>query len=636
MLHRRDPQSAIFFSPSPRGPSIDSTLASRVALHSSGPPSSSSSSSSSSCVLGAAQRATASCPHRTHSLTPFDRTLPPAMAEWSEHAHYGNPTGPVGIPPAVTALSFDPYSELLWQGTSFGTVSSLYSSQLSRYTSYLAHGLPTHPSPTKGILADERHIFSVGDNGIKAAQRRGLAKWSTLTHDFGADSMNLVSMCASPLAASSDLVAAGLSQSAASTGEIDNDNDLILTVNNSTGALLRSVPSEAPIVHVRKSGRYICAATVTGHIQLRDPRTLKVEHRLHAHPGGLVDVQADGNILYSVGWTVRQGHPVPEPLIRVHDLRSMRALVPIPFAAPGGPSLLAIHPKLSSTIIVSAPQGQFQIVDIATPAKAASSTPTPPPSPPPSPYLPPQTTSPLARLTAACVSGAAPPTPPTSASTPSTPPHSTSQTWQNPRPLSTGPQRPRSRPSACPTTTTSCSPTLTTTTTSPKPRPSSTRPPRSTPPCSTTSRPSTISATPASRPICAGSATSSRARPRWDPCQRAPSARGPQEDRHPSLPQRKGEGAEQEGRRRCCCRRQRCRQEEEEGRQKARRGRIRQPLRFRRFARGAQAGLGHGSSIIARHHHRLQDGHQANQSYRRVRRALQSCRCGLGQGARLG
>ncbi|GAK66483.1 pab-dependent poly -specific ribonuclease subunit pan2 [Moesziomyces antarcticus] len=291
------------------------------------------------------------------------------MAEWSEHAHYGNPTGPVGIPPAVTALSFDPYSELLWQGTSFGTVSSLYSSQLSRYTSYIAHGLPTHPSPTKGILADERHIFSVGDNGIKAAQRRGLAKWSTLTHDFGTDSMNLVSMCASPLAASSDLVAAGLSQSAASTGEIDNDNDLILTVNNSTGALLRSVPSEAPIVHVRKSGRYICAGTVTGHIQLRDPRTLKVEHRLHAHPGGLVDVQADGNILYSVGWTVRQGHPVPEPFIRVHDLRSMRALVPIPFAAPGGPSLLAIHPKLSSTIIVSAPQGQFQIVDIATPGE---------------------------------------------------------------------------------------------------------------------------------------------------------------------------------------------------------------------------------------------------------------------------
>ncbi|CDR99940.1 hypothetical protein [Sporisorium scitamineum] len=291
------------------------------------------------------------------------------MADWSEHAHYGNANGPMGLPPAVTALAFDPYSELLWQGTSFGTVSSLYSSQLSRYTSYAAHGLPTRPSPAKGILADERHIFSIGDNGIKCSQRRGLAKWTTLTHDIGTNAMNLVSMCASPLAASSDLVAAGLSQSAANTGEIDNDNDLILTVNSSTGAVVRTVPSEAPIVHVRKSGRYVCAGTVNGHVQLRDPRTLKVEHRLHAHPGGLVDVQADAHILYSVGWTVRQGHPVPEPLIKVHDLRTMRALVPIPFAAPGGPSLLAIHPKLSSTVIVSAPQGQFQIVDIATPGE---------------------------------------------------------------------------------------------------------------------------------------------------------------------------------------------------------------------------------------------------------------------------
>ncbi|KAJ9474966.1 PAN2-PAN3 deadenylation complex catalytic subunit PAN2 [Pseudozyma hubeiensis] len=291
------------------------------------------------------------------------------MADWSEHAHYGNPNGPMGMPPAVTALAFDPYSELLWQGTSFGTVSSLYSSQLSRYTSYAAHGLPTRPSPAKAILADERHIFSLGDNGIKCSQRRGLAKWTTLTHDFGTNAMNLVSMCASPLAASSDIVAAGLSQSAANTGEIDNDNDLIVTVNNSTGAVVRTVPSEAPIVHVRKSGRYVCAGTVTGHIQLRDPRTLKVEHRLHAHPGGLVDVQADGHIIYSVGWTVRQGHPVPEPLVKVHDLRTMRALVPIPFAAPGGPSLLAIHPKLSSTVIVSAPQGQFQIVDIGMPGE---------------------------------------------------------------------------------------------------------------------------------------------------------------------------------------------------------------------------------------------------------------------------
>ncbi|PWY98088.1 hypothetical protein BCV70DRAFT_202263 [Testicularia cyperi] len=292
------------------------------------------------------------------------------MADWSEQAQYGNLTGPLGLPPAVTSLAFDPYSELLWQATSYGSVSSLYSSQLSRYTSYAAHGTPTRPSPTKGLLIDERHIYSIGDNSIKCSTRRGLAKWSTLTKDLGLTSMSLVSMCASPLAASSDIVAGGVSQSATSTGELDAENDLLLAVNNSTGAVVRHVPSEAPLLHVRKSGRLVCAATINGHIQLRDPRTLRIEHRLHAHPGGLIDMQADGNTVYSVGWTVRQGHPVPEPLVKVHDLRTMRALVPIPFAAPGGPALLAIHPKVSSTVVVSAPSGQFQIVDIANPGEA--------------------------------------------------------------------------------------------------------------------------------------------------------------------------------------------------------------------------------------------------------------------------
>ncbi len=47
----------------------------------------------------------------------------------------------------------------------------------------------------------------------------------------------------------------------------------------------------------------------------------------------------------------------------------MRALVPIPFAAPGGPGLVAVHPKLNSTVVVAAPQGHFQIVDTGNPGE---------------------------------------------------------------------------------------------------------------------------------------------------------------------------------------------------------------------------------------------------------------------------
>ncbi|SPO36298.1 related to PAN2 - component of Pab1p-stimulated poly(A) ribonuclease [Pseudozyma flocculosa] len=290
------------------------------------------------------------------------------MATWSEHAHILANNGPIGMLGGVSALTFDTSSELLWAGTSMGQVVSHYGPELSRYTSYPAHGTPARPGPAKGILVDARHVYSVGEGGIKCANRRGLGKWSMLTSQC-APGLSLASMCASPLAASSDLVVGGSSQSAAATRELDADSDVVLAVSNSTGSVIRRAPSEAPILQLRKSGRFICAAAINGHIQLRDPRSLAIEHRLHAHPGGLIDMQADGNLVYSVGWTVRQGHPVPEPLIKVHDLRALRPLVPLPFSVPGGPALLAIHPKLSSTVIVSAPQGQFQIVDVGNPGE---------------------------------------------------------------------------------------------------------------------------------------------------------------------------------------------------------------------------------------------------------------------------
>lgn len=43
----------------------------------------------------------------------------------------------------------------------------------------------------------------------------------------------------------------------------------------------------------------------------------------------------------------------------------------MPFAAPGGPALLDIHPRISSTVVVAAPQGSWQIVDMNNPGEAA-------------------------------------------------------------------------------------------------------------------------------------------------------------------------------------------------------------------------------------------------------------------------
>ncbi|CAD6938157.1 unnamed protein product, partial [Tilletia caries] len=137
--------------------------------------------------------------------------------------------------------------------------------------------------------------------------------------------------------------------------------------NSST--ITRTASAEASIVKLRKSTRLVCAGASNGSIQLRDPRSLKVEHRLAAHAGGLIDMAVEGNMIYSVGWTVRLGHPVPDAFVKVHDIRTNRSLVPLAFAAQGGPALLSIHPKQNSTIFVTGPQGQFQVVDVNSPGE---------------------------------------------------------------------------------------------------------------------------------------------------------------------------------------------------------------------------------------------------------------------------
>lgn len=53
---------------------------------------------------------------------------------------------------------------------------------------------------------------------------------------------------------------------------------------------------------------------------------------------------------------------VADPFIKVYDIRMMRPLLPVAFAA--GPMLLRFHPKLTSTAIVSSQTGLFQVVDI--------------------------------------------------------------------------------------------------------------------------------------------------------------------------------------------------------------------------------------------------------------------------------
>lgn len=112
-----------------------------------------------------------------------------------------------------------------------------------------------------------------------------------------------------------------------------------------------------------RSGMFIVAGTVTGDLQFRDPRSLKIEHRLSAHVGGIADMDASGNILWSVGHSLKQGQLVPDPLVKAFDIRNMKAVATIPF--PHGPAFVRGHPSQSTTCYVSSQTGEIQILDVS-------------------------------------------------------------------------------------------------------------------------------------------------------------------------------------------------------------------------------------------------------------------------------
>lgn len=66
----------------------------------------------------------------------------------------------------------------------------------------------------------------------------------------------------------------------------------------------------------------------------------------------------------------RQGLPLPDPYLKVHDVRFLRPLSPIPFPTP--PAMMRFHPRLQSTVIVATAEGRIQILDIKEVGKSTS------------------------------------------------------------------------------------------------------------------------------------------------------------------------------------------------------------------------------------------------------------------------
>lgn len=85
---------------------------------------------------------------------------------------------------------------------------------------------------------------------------------------------------------------------------------------------------------------------------------------VQAHTGGMSGADAHGNVVATWGWTHMQGHPLPDPLVRLYDTRTLRALPPISFAS--GPAFVHLNPSDPSKLVIASQQGMLQVADMST------------------------------------------------------------------------------------------------------------------------------------------------------------------------------------------------------------------------------------------------------------------------------
>lgn len=112
-----------------------------------------------------------------------------------------------------------------------------------------------------------------------------------------------------------------------------------------------------------KRSRHICAATMSGVVNILDSITFNVIKAWNAHSSLINDMDAQHDFIVTCGYSLRQGQSyMLDPLVNVFDLKNMISLPPIPF--PAGAAYVRMHPRMSTTSIVVSQLGQIHLVDL--------------------------------------------------------------------------------------------------------------------------------------------------------------------------------------------------------------------------------------------------------------------------------
>ncbi|KAL2689869.1 poly(A)-specific ribonuclease [[Neocosmospora] mangrovei] len=139
----------------------------------------------------------------------------------------------------------------------------------------------------------------------------------------------------------------------------------MLVIDLIKGDVVKQVPTEHQYTIMRR-GRYICAATNNGSVNLLDPVTFAVVKTWNAHSALINDMDAQHDFVVTCGYSLRQGQNLMlDPFLNVFDIKKMTSMPPIPF--PAGAAYVRMHPRMLTTSIVVSQGGQIHVVDLMNP-----------------------------------------------------------------------------------------------------------------------------------------------------------------------------------------------------------------------------------------------------------------------------
>ncbi|THV07954.1 hypothetical protein K435DRAFT_815204 [Dendrothele bispora CBS 962.96] len=246
------------------------------------------------------------------------------------------------FPQAVSTLAFDPVSDVLWAGTGSGYVSAHCGTQGLRGVCFRAGD-----NAVQKIVAGESNVKAASNSGtgVGSWTKGGMNKWY---HRTSASVTTFASSSTSPNVAVATI------------------NNEILLLNAMTGTVSREIQTPSLVTHLELSPSFLLTGGADGYLRTYDPRTGTTynngsENAVKAHYSGIQGLQTIGNFIFTIGLSLRQGRPFPDPLVKVYDLRSLRPLPPVPFSS--SPAFINVVPRRSSSVAVTSNQGLINIVD---------------------------------------------------------------------------------------------------------------------------------------------------------------------------------------------------------------------------------------------------------------------------------